>query len=285
VSTLAGLAGGLIVTGIVVFFMELTRPPVRPGTPPRRRWRPGRIGARRWLVAVGAGLLVLLIARWPVAAIAATAAFLFLPRVMSTKSTRRQVAVLEGLEQWTRRLSDMLTASRGLEDALEASARSAPAAIQPAVSQLARRLTARSGTEAALREFAAAINDPAGDRIAAALIIATGRRGGGVRDVLNSLAVMLARDITARREIEAERAQHRTTIKWLTAFVVGFTLFAMLNKSYSAPYGTAQGEVVLALVALLYAGGLYWLYHLGSVPAPGRFLGSRTASNSAWRPW
>ncbi len=283
-STLAGLAGGLVVTGIAMLVMEFTRPPVPPGTPPRRSWRPGRQGATRWLVAAGAGLLVLVISRWPVAAIAGAAAVLFLPRIMSTRSARRQVAVLEGLEQWTRRLSDMLTASRGLEDALEASARSAPAAIEPAVSRLARRLAARSGTESALREFAAAINDPAGDRIAAALIIATGRRGGRVRDVLNSLAAMLGRDIAARREIEAERAQHRTTIKWLTGFVAAFTVFAMLNKSYSAPYGTVQGEIVLAFVALLYAGGLYWLHHLGSVPAPGRFLADGTARDESGRP-
>ena len=45
--------------------------------------------------------------------------------------------MLEGLEQWTRRLADMLTASRGLEDAIEASARSAPAAIAEPVAALA----------------------------------------------------------------------------------------------------------------------------------------------------
>jgi len=285
VSTLAGLAGGLVVTGIVLLILELTRPPVPPGTPPRRSWRPAQNSARRWLAALAAAVVVLLVTQWPVAAIAAAAAVLFLPRITSTRAVRRQVAVLEGLEQWTRRLSDMLTASRGLEDALEASARSAPAAIEPAVRRLARRLAARSGTEAALREFAAEINDPAGDRIAAALIIATGRRGGGVRDVLNSLAAMLARDIAARREIEAERAQHRTTIKWLIGFVAGFTVFAMLNKSYSAPYGTAEGEVVLALVVCLYASGLYWLHHLGSVPAPGRFLADDAAGAHPWRPW
>ena len=114
---------------------------------------------------------------------------------------------------------------------------------------LARRLSARTGTEAALRAFAAEIDDPAGDRIAAALIIATGQRGGAVREVLNALAVMLARDVAARREIEAERAQHRTTVRWIAVFIAGFTVFAMLNRSYSAPYGTVAGQVVLALVA------------------------------------
>jgi Flp pilus assembly protein TadB len=175
----------------------------------------------------------------------------------------------------------MLMASRGLEDALEASARQAPPAIAPAVAALRRRLASRVGTEAALRAFAADVGDPAGDRIAAALIIATGRRGGAVRDVLSSLAAMLARDVAVRREIEADRAQHRTTVKWLTFFVLGFTVFAMLNKSYSAPFGTVPGQVVMALVVALYAGGLGWLHHLGSVPAPGRFLAPDEANTVA----
>jgi Flp pilus assembly protein TadB len=166
----------------------------------------------------------------------------------------------------------MLTASRGLEDALEASARQAPAAIAPAVEGLSRRLAARTPAEAALRAFAADISDPAGDRIAAALIIATGRRGGSVRDVLNALAQILARDVATRRDIEADRAQHRTTVKWLTFLVLGFTVFAIANRAYSAPYGTLPGQIVMALVVALYGAGLMWLNHLGSVPAPGRFL-------------
>jgi Flp pilus assembly protein TadB len=272
VTTLAGLAGGMLAAGIVLLIAELTRRPPAPGTPVRAGRQLSAATRRQLVIAVAAGVLVLAVTRWPVAAIVAVAAVLFLPRITNARTARQRVAMLEALEQWTRRLSDMLTASRGLEDALEASARSAPAAIEPAVTRLARRLAARSGTEDALRAFAAEINDPAGDRIAAALIIATGRRGGGVRDVLNSLAAMLARDVATRREIEADRAQHRTTVQWLTAFVIGFTVFAVVNRSYSAPYGTAVGEVVLALVSLLYAGGLMWLHHLGTVPAPGRFL-------------
>jgi Flp pilus assembly protein TadB len=272
---LAALAGGAIAAGIVLGVGELIGRVRPPGVPPPRRpfagWLSDRQG-RQMLLAVVACLAVLAVTRWPVAGLAAALAVVFLPRVLSTSRQRQRTAKLEGLEQWTRRLGDMLSASRGLEDALEASARSAPAAIAGPVTALASRLNARTGTEAALRAFAADVDDPAGDRIAAALIIATGHRGGAVRDVLNALAVMIARDVAARREIEAERAQHRTTLRWIAVFIGGFTIFAVLNRAYSSPYGTVPGEVVLALVAGLYAAGLGWLYRLGAMPASGRFL-------------
>jgi len=273
---LAALAGAAIATGLVLGVRELIGRAGPPGAPPPRR-RPFTRSLSDWsrrqaVLAVIAGLGVLAITRWPVAGLAAGLAVIFLPRVLSTRGQRERTAKLEGLEQWTRRLSDMLTASRGLEEAIEASARSAPAAIAGPVAALAGRLSSRAGTEAALRAFAAEIDDPAGDRIAAALIIATGHRGGGVRDVLNALAVMIARDVAARREIEAERAQHRTTLRWIAVFIGGFTIFAVLNRSYSRPYGTIPGEFVLALVTGLYAAGLGWLYRLGAMPVPGRFL-------------
>jgi Flp pilus assembly protein TadB len=170
----------------------------------------------------------------------------------------------------------MLTAGRGLEDALAVSAKTAPAAISVPVTALARRLAARVRTEDALRAFANEIDDPAGDRIAAALIIATGRRGGAVHGVLSALAEILASDVAARREIEADRAQHRTTLRWIIAFLGGFTIFAIMNRAYSAPYGTVVGQVVLAVVALLYAAGLGWLHRLGLLPGPGRFLQARS---------
>ena len=276
-TALAGLAGGLAIAGLAMFVLELTRPAPPPGTPPRCRVAITRKAWQRMLTAFGVGFVVLAITRWPVAMMAGVLAVLYLPRIISSHSVQRRVAVIEGVEQWTRRLSDLLTASRGIEDALEASARQAPGAIAPAVAALGRRLAARSGTEAALRAFAADVADPAADRIAAALIIATGRRGGTVHDVLKSLATMLARDVAARQEIEADRAQHRTTVKWLSLFALGFAVFAVVNRTYSAPFGTAPGQVVMAVVVVLYAGGLGWLHYLGSVPVPGRFLESGMA--------
>lgn len=272
---LAALAGGVAAAGLLLLIREFTRRPPPLGTPPRGRlWAQGFTAAslRRILIAVGMGLGVLLVSGWPVAGIAAAAAVVFLPRLTTAKAQKRRIAVLEGLDQWTRRVSDLLTAGRALEDALEASAASAPAAIAGPVTTLAWHLAARTGTDTALRAFAAEIGDPAADRIAAALIIATSTRGGGVRNVLNALADLLARDVAARRQVEADRAQHRTTLGWITGFLVAYTIFALLNRSYSAPFGTLTGQVVLAAVAGLYAAGLAWLHHLGTAPAPGRFL-------------
>jgi Flp pilus assembly protein TadB len=274
---LAALAGAAAVGGLALLILELTRPQPLPGAPPRLG--PARLAAsvrRRVAAAVLIGLVIFALTRWPVAALAVAVAVFFMPRLNFVRGPRKRTEMLEGLEHWVRRLADMLTASRGLEDALELSARTAPAAVAGPVGTLAARLSARTGTEAALRAFAAEIDDLAGDRIAAALIIASGRRGGGARDVLNALAVILARDVAARREIEAERAQHRTTVKWITVFMAGFTVFAVLNRSYSAPFGTITGQVVMGMVAVLYGAGFWWLHHLGSIAAPGRFLNTAT---------
>ena len=150
-SLLAGCAGGLIITGMLLLIGELTRKAASPGTPPRIRISIGPQLRRRLLAAVAVGIAVLAITRWPVAAVASALAVSILPRITSGKAARRQAAVLEGLEQWTRRLSDMLTASRGLEDALQASGRHAPVAVKPAVTALGARLAARARAEQALR--------------------------------------------------------------------------------------------------------------------------------------
>jgi Type II secretion system (T2SS), protein F len=275
--TVAALGGALFMAGLVLGAAELTRRAPPPGSAAAQSRMARRLTAarKRVALAVAAGPVMLAITQWPVAALATTVAIIFVPTLTPARSARQRIARLEGLEQWTRRLSDLLTASRGLENALEISARTAPAAVAGPVIALGRRLSARTGTEEALRAFAGEIDDPAGDRIAAALIIATGQRGGAVRGVLSALAEILARDVAARRDIEAERAQHRTTLRWIVGFIGGLTIFAIVNRSYSAPYGTLDGQIVLAIVAVLYAVGLAWLNHLGTIPAPGRFLDPR----------
>jgi Flp pilus assembly protein TadB len=273
VTIVAALGGALVAAGLVLALREMFWYRPRPGMPPRPvPLRLSRAAQRRVLIAIVVGLVALLVSGWPVLGLAAAAAIILLPRLSSSRAARRRTAVLEGLEQWARRLSDLLSASRGLEDALEVSARSAPEVIAAPVTSLARGLAARTGSDAALRAFADEIDDPAGDRIVAALIIATGRRGGAVGEVLRTLAEQLGRDVASRRDIDAERAEHRTTLKWIVGIVIAFTIFCVLNRSFSAPFGTPLGELVLAVIATLYIVGLSWLARLGNIGVPARFL-------------
>jgi Flp pilus assembly protein TadB len=277
----AALAGGLAAAGIacVTAFFAV---PAAPAPRPPARWRAAldrwRITPRLAVTAVGAGLVALAITGWPVAGIAAVPATVAIPRVLSRRPARARIAKLEALETWTRRLADVLAASRGLEDALTHSAATAPPPIAAPVAALAAGVRHRTGTERALRAFADAIDDPVGDLIATALMLAADRRGPGVHAVLTELAADVAKDVAAWREVEAERATYRTTLVWIVVFLLGYTAYLVLRKSYSAPFGTPLGQTVLAAVAACYAGGLYWLHRLSLTTGPRRFLHAQPAT-------
>jgi Flp pilus assembly protein TadB len=278
VAALAGLLAGAGVACLAAWRLV----PASPVAAPPPRWR---VLAARWRVtpraavaAAAAGIVVLAVTRWPVAAVAAVPAVIAVPRILSRRPARARIARLEALEAWTRRLADVLAASRGLEDAIAASAASAPPAIAGPVRQLATSMQRRSGAGQALRAFADAVDDPVGDLIATALMLAADRRGPGVHAVLTELAGDVAKDVAGRREVEAERATYRTALAWIVGFLLAYTAYLMLNRSYSAPFGTPPGQLVLAAVAGCYGGGLYWLHRLSATTGPRRFLHSDPAA-------
>ncbi|MEV5576606.1 type II secretion system F family protein [Spirillospora sp. NPDC052269] len=235
---------------------------------------------RRLLVACTVGLVVLALTKWPVAGLAAAAASIVVPRIVNSSTAGDRIGKLEALEQWTRRLADMLTAGRGLEQAIESSAtRNVPAPIAPQVRTLARRLTVtRMPTEQAVRLFAEELDDPVADRIVAALILVARRRGTGASAVLNGLAELVARDVTDRREVEAARAEHRTTVRWVIGILLVLTTAAVCQRSYVQPFDTALGQGVLAVIAACYAGAFTWLHRLGRPDIGRRFLAGPPAS-------
>ncbi len=154
-SVLAALAGATAAAGLLLIVAGLR--PVETGLArPGRGWwrrarRAGRGPARRLLTAGGVGLLAGVVTGWPVVGLAAGAAVAAVPRLLSGAATARQLARLEALEAWTRRLADILgSGAGGLEQAIGMSVRICPAPIQAEVSALAARLPAWP-TEAALR--------------------------------------------------------------------------------------------------------------------------------------
>ncbi|MBO2465988.1 type II secretion system F family protein [Actinomadura violacea] len=224
------------------------------------------------VAGVVAALAVFLLSGWPVAAVAAGAGVYAVPPMLSGRGPQRRIARLDALAQWSRRLAEMIGASRGLEQALADSARIAPEAIRGPVTVLARRLNNHANPEQSLRAFADELDDPIADLIACALVLAARRRGPGTREALRLLADAVEQEVIVRRDVEAERAGLRTTLIVIVGSVMALSVLFASSQTLAAPYGTALGQTVLAVVAAIYGAGLWWMRRLAVLSTGARFM-------------
>jgi Flp pilus assembly protein TadB len=201
-----------------------------------------------------------------------------IPVLLITSDERAQIARLEAISEWTRYLAGVLVVGQGLEQALQASYRSAPEAIRPEIAQLVGRLRARWSTETALRAFADDLHDPTGDLVVAALILGARQRGDGLAQVLTGLAESVAENVHARRGIEADRAKPRSSARMLTVICVGTMVVLGTTGQYVAPYGTPLGQLLLIIFLAAFTGCAAWLRRMGKTPTPPRFIQKRVAS-------
>ena len=282
---LPALGGALMVAGILGVIVGMIPSPERPAAP--RRGSPvARLRlSRRSRVLLGSGLIVgvvvALVSGWLLAIFLVPLAAVGLPFLLSASDGQDRIARLEAMEEWIRSLSGVLTAGVGLEQALIATLRSAPAQVRPEVSRLVARLRARWATEAALRALADDLDDSTGDLIAANLILGARRRGAGLAAVLESLAESVAADVRARRAIEADRAKPRTTARWVTLITVGVLIVLGLTGDYVAPYRSGLGQLVLALMLAAYGGVLVWMRRMAAGRPLARFIGEKALKEVA----
>ncbi len=247
-----------------------------PAAEPRRVLFPG---ARRDRVAikiasaVSAGVLFGALTGWPVAAVMAGVGAVALPKVIGgSKEHARHVARTEAIAGWAEMLRDTLSAAAGLEQAIVATARVAPAPIRTEVMALATALE-HERLVPALRRLAQDLSDPTGDLVVAALILAAGHEARKLSELLGSLASAARDDAAMQLRIDAGRARIRTS----TNVVVGSTLFfaiglTILNRPYLKPFDTALGQSVLVVIGLIFAGSFWWLAKMGQRAEPERFL-------------
>ncbi|GAA1241125.1 type II secretion system F family protein [Kitasatospora nipponensis] len=192
--------------------------------------------------------------------------------VAATRSDTRQIVRLEALADWTKRLSDVLLLGTGLNQALITSRRTAPAALESEIEDLAARLQARWRAEDALRAFADSIADATADKVLAALLLRAGDSGPGLARALADLGDSVREEVRQRRVIEADRAKHRTTIRWLVVIILGVIVVGAFNQRYSEPYRSFQGQLVLAAVAGLFVAVIAWMHSLAAQPPLPRLL-------------
>lgn len=278
--TLAALlAGAAAAAGLVLVVAGLLprRAPDSGGTGLRWRWsaRP-RWPARRLALAVVVGVLTLAATRWPALGLVAALAVWGLPLLFSAPREAAQgIARVEAVEEWVRRLGDVLVVGLGLGQAITSTARSAPDALQPEIAALTARISARWSLEDALRAFADDVDDPAGDLAVAALVLAQRRRGPGLAAALGAVADALADEVTVRRRVEADRAKPRATARAVTIITLLVVGLGLANGGYLAPYATPLGQLVLVGVTTLFVAALAWLRAMTTARPRGRLLGSR----------
>ncbi len=272
---LAALAGVVVALGLVGVMAAVTGrrlPSVR--RPRSLRRRPHHSP----LLVVGgaaAGVLTLLLTRWPVAAVGIGLGVWFVPQVVGGgKQSQEVMAKAEAVASWTRRLADLLAsgAAGSLDMALRRSAISAPAAIAPQVQALASRMDIL-GTELALRRFAVEVDDVSAERVAAALILRTRHGGRGLPEVLTGVATDLDERVRMVREIEAERAKPRANARMIVLLTLSLIVVMLLfSRDFLQPYSTTVGQVCMVLVVLVFGIALRWIRHLCQPVIPPRLL-------------
>lgn len=270
------VAGALFGLGLYVAVLAWVGLPERdPAKPPRfsRRVNPKSVSARMG-VGIVAGLAVWWLTSWPVAAVALGLLASNWDRVAGdARAEQLGIAKLEALASWTESLRDTIAGAIGLEQAIPATAVNAGAAIRSSLNLLVDRLRIREPLPDALIAFAEDLDDPSADVICSALVLNARLRGPGLRDVLTALAVSTREELDMRRRIEASRRSIRRSVRIVLLIVIGVMgMLALFNETYVQPYATFGGQVVLAVVALLLAGGLLWLRRLATPQKLGRFL-------------
>lgn len=301
----AGAAGACVAVAVALLITGRRGPtdgmPVAaPASPWTRQLRhawaatgdPARPRADRHRRALGwavAGVVVWALSGWPVAGLATTVAGLWMPWLLgSTRVVRARIEKLEALEGWCRRMADTLSGGGaiGLAQAIVTTAARVDAPIAPAVRALALRLRDGAGDRgddhaAALREFADDVDDRTGDVVAAALLLALHQQSGGIAGVLRQLADGVARDVRARRDIEAARAESRQSIRILLIIQAALLVLIGLTPNFAAPYGTPVGQVVMAVLLSGSAFLLVWMRRLALGRPAARFFGALAGETGA----
>ncbi|TVZ84781.1 type II secretion system F family protein [Streptomyces sp. BK340] len=278
---LCGMAviGGLI--GVVAGVVG-TAAPRR--APLRQRWQELRARKdqgedarmRRWTLAVAS--VAVFVAVWVasgnfVGGALFGAAVVGVPWLITpAQMAQARIGQLEAMSEWTQRLAGLLRLGMGLEQAMITSRQGAPEELTEQIVTLSDRLRLGWRPEEALRAFAEELDDVTADKVVAALILSVNDRGPGLAQALEDLSGTVRDEVARKRSIEADRAKPRTTVRWMTIITVGVVVAGFVVPSYTKPYSTLLGQLVLALLTAGFIGVLALMRQMGSFRRVPRFL-------------
>lgn len=269
--SLVALLGAGIAAGLMLIASGAGRSIPMPPKP-RRTPLPADL-QRRLVRAAGGGLGILVLTRWPVAAIACGLLGWFSNDLLGGRAHRDAgVARTEAIASWTEMLRDTIAAAHGLEATITATAPVAPEPIRVEVMSLAIAIE-RDPLPRALQRLADDLAHPIADLVVSALTVAANGSVRELADLLGTLAAAARDEAAMQLRIEAARARMRTAVRVITGCtIVTAAGLVVLNPSYVAVYSSALGQITLSLIAICWGTALWWLARMSEFRSPQRFL-------------
>jgi tight adherence protein B len=289
--SLLGAGIGMSLVSLVIASVPGLRGDERPRHP--RRLRPIRSRTNRG--AAGAGVAVPVVARapvarlaavlaaaaivgaatgWPVAALLGGAAAWALPAVIGPdRAHRRSLARIEAIAAWAEDLAGTLRAAAGIEQAILQTASVAPGDIRPELTALAEALRVGIRLPRALRAFAAEVADPTADMVVNVLLQAAQYQARDIATGLSGIGRAARRQASSRMRVATGRARTRTSTRIVVTVVLASVgILAVFAHSFLTPYGSPLGQLILAVLGGLFAAALVWMIHTGRIPDLPRIL-------------
>lgn len=234
-------------------------------------------GAFRHVVVAAVVLLV----TWALTGWTLAAATIALVATMASIAVRRhgrrrdERALVDAIAVWTEQLRDTLAGSNGLEQTITATAAHAPAALREPLERLVATMSYAPMAHG-LSRFARDVNHPTADFVVAALSTAATRQVRELGALLGHLASCARDEARMHTRIWVGRSRTRSAVRIIASVVVLFVGgLVMLSPEYLTPYRSAEGQIVLSGVVLVFFGALLAMQRLAIVVAPERFVGRR----------
>ena len=178
-------------------------------------------------------------------------------------------------------LRDVIASHAGLGEAIVVTAPHAPMILRAEVERLATE-SERFALGPALAAFGDRVADPIGDLVVAALRAAVEGQANDLPALLSEIAVTARADAGLALRIEAGRARTHSSTSALSAITIVLSGgLALVAPTYMAPYAAPVGQLVLCVVGVLFAAGLFAVGHLDRTdPLPRALVhqGGRAAS-------
>jgi tight adherence protein B len=259
---LASLAVGF---GLLLTFESLARAPGATARLPRVPSFPQLAGA------VVGGAAAYALTGWPVLVVGGALIGAFVPGLLTQqRSLAKRIALTDALAEAAAGLRDAVRGGLGLSDGLAGLAVWGPPNLRDDIAMLAADAS-RNSLGAAATGFAARLDDPGADLLAATLAFNDRVGGRQIAEVLNAMAEELAAEARTVRELQARQARQRTSARVVALAPVALLLILrQVNLGDLEAYDNLAGQAVLGVAATLIAAGYLLMLRLARGIEPPR---------------